>query len=272
MIELSQNSNFIKIFMIMTTSVYFSSETLQLSKLISESSHNPITTSSFTYDLLYSWLVSYVVFKMSNIIKKEFPSNIDILKYFVCFNLGAIGFALLGEVPCLHNIAIVPNFWNHLGECAKITIITFAIIIIILGLFQLKKTIEDKDCIQHFVPYLLFIFFYSIILLTLISGKAKGVTIHVHHAIFASILSYWFTDWNSQLSMLFHGILMGVIVEGINFYFIHELSLFLCDNSMKMKLTYMLPIWILWLFICIFIKFFSNKIYKENKKFYILSN
>ena len=36
----------------------------------------------------------------------------------------------------------------------------------------------------------------------------------------------WFTDWNNYPSMLCHGVMMGVVVEGIDFYGIGELSLF----------------------------------------------
>ena len=40
---------------------------------------------------------------------------------------------------------------------------------------------------------------------------------------------------------------MGVAVEGINFYGIGELSLFLCNNGSIMQLSYMIPICIIWL-------------------------
>lgn len=65
----------------------------------------------------------------------------------------------------------------------------------------------------------------------MITTNATNINIHVHHAICASLLSFWFTDWNAKSSMLFHAILMGIVVEGIDFYGIGELSLFLINTG-----------------------------------------
>ena len=66
-------------------------------------------------------------------------------------------------------------------------------------------------------------------------------------------------------------VLMGVVVEGINFYGIQELSLFLCNNSEKMKLSYMVPIWTIWIFISlILLKFFVKYKEETNTKYNLL--
>jgi hypothetical protein len=87
-------------------------------------------------------------------------------------------------------------------------------------------------------------------------GNAKDIHYHVHHAIFAGVLSLWFTDWNNQFEMSMNAILMGVVVEGINFYGVGELFLFLTDghvemsfyNSMFISLFYTVIIFILYTF------------------------
>ena len=251
MINLSRDKYWAIIYTILTTGVYFACETLQLSPLISEDSHYKTTVYTFSYDLLYSWFISYILIKTSNIIIDDYPSNTIIYQYTLAYYFGAIGFALLGEIPCLHDLVIVPHFWEHLKLCTKITILLFAIGIIILGIYQLKQAIKDKDLQKHFLPYVIFTSFYGIILGTLIGGKASNVNIHVHHAICASLLSLWFTDWNNKSSMMLHGMLMGVAIEGINFYGIGELSLFLCNNGSMMVLSYMIPIMIIWLMISV---------------------
>lgn len=63
------------------------------------------------------------------------------------------------------------------------------------------------------------------------------INIHVHHAICAGLLSFWFTDWTATSSMITHGILMGVVVEGIDFFGIGELSLFMLNNSSKIDIS-----------------------------------
>ena len=58
-----------------------------------------------------------------------------------------------------------------------------------------------------------------------------------NHAICAGFLSLWFTDWKYCKAEVMHGILMGVVVEGISFYGIGELSLFLVSHSDKVNFT-----------------------------------
>jgi len=267
MINISKNSYWNLIFAIMTTNVYLTSEVLQLSPWISSNSHNNPTVYTFGYNLLYSWLITFIVIKMSEIISEK-PPNIPL--YYFFYILGALGFALLGEVSFLKGLAIVPGFWKHLNGNAKLTIIVFAIFIIILGIIQLKQAIKDKDFCKHFLSYLLFIIFYGITLMTLIMGQAANLYIHVHHAICASLLSFWFTDWNSKSSMIFHAILMGVVVEGIDFYGIGELSLFLCNMGNIVQFAYALVIastfFILTVPVLLYFNCHKNYFIKKNNK------
>ena len=172
--------------------------------------------------------------KISNIRAPTFP---NIFMYSFCYLLGGLGFALLGEVPFLHNIAITPGFWGRLNGNAKITIIFGSLIFISLGIRQLYIAIKNKDICRHFCPYLLFLIFYGTTLFILIFSNTQMINIHVHHAICASLLSFWFTDWTAKSSMITHGLLMGVVVEGIDFYGIGELSLFLLNNSVKITIS-----------------------------------
>ena len=80
--------------------------------------------------------------------------------------------------------------------------------------------------------------------------------------------------------MLFHGMLMGVAVEGINFYGIGELSLFLCNNSSTMSIGYMIPIISGWSILSIILLYWITKSMKakselkhrkRNRKLYSVS-
>ena len=51
--------------------------------------------------------------------------------------------------------------------------------------------------------------------------------------------------------MIFTWNVNGLTVEGINFYGIGELSLFLCNNGTIMELLYMIPINIIYLIISV---------------------
>ena len=75
---------------------------------------------SYVYNLLYVWLLQFTILKMSNIVSPVFP---NVITYSIFYILGGLGFALLGEVPFLHDFAITPGFWGRLNGNAKITII-----------------------------------------------------------------------------------------------------------------------------------------------------
>ena len=81
MINLSRDKNWVAIFITLTTGVYFASETLQLSPWIAEDSHYKSTVYSFGYNLLYSWLVAYLLITTNDIIIKKYPSDRVILLY-----------------------------------------------------------------------------------------------------------------------------------------------------------------------------------------------
>ena len=214
-------------YLILLTSVYFSCEALQVSPLIKSSDHYNTTVSSFAYDLLFSWLISYFLLSQQKIATQNIPDNIF---YWIMAHIGGLGFALLGEVPFLSHLVITNTWWKGLDINAWITIIIFAVIIISIGI---KETIDS--CFDNtFKTNLRNIFIigvaYTVILILLYVGNSKYIHFHVHHAIFAGVLSTWFTKWDYKIEMAMHAIFMGIVVEGINFYGIGELALFLTNG------------------------------------------
>lgn len=211
-------------------STYLVSNALELSPYIKTNHHYEVTVFSYAYNLIYIQLVCYFLFTFGKIIKRHY---VDSFTYWLFSHLGAIGFALLGEVPSLENIVIVPGFWKHLNGEAWITIISFTVIIGYLAIQEMRVACLDRSL--NFIKILLVAFGYFIILGLLIATKAQYILFHVHHAIFAGVLSLWFTDWNYRLAEIMHAILIGVVVEGISFYGIGELSLFLTTNSQPVE-------------------------------------
>ena len=271
--NLSLDKYWTYLLIIFTTNTYLVSTCLQLSSWITPNSHFQVTNYSFTYNWLYSCLLIFVISKISQIQSPDYP-NVYLYQLFNI--LGGVGFALLGEISFLKNIAITPGFWGHLDENAKITIILFTIVFLVLGMCQALTACKNRDFWKHFIPYFMFIVFYGITLFTLIEGQANSLIIHVHHAICASLISFWFTDWSKTIYYLTHAILMGVVVEGIDFYGIGELSLFLCKNSPNfglrstINITFGFGIFSL-IFIAGFQHFWKIKIKKERSEINFLT-
>jgi hypothetical protein len=249
-------------YIILFTNAFFWSETLQSSSIIASSSHNDNTVSTFGCDLIIMWLVVYFLLNQQKIYLHNKP---DELLYWIFLHLGAIGFALLGEVPFLKNIVIVNNFWKHLNPSAWLVIFFIGGTIIGIGIKELIDSCKDKKFKFSLFNIALVASGYSYMLFILKIGNAKAIHYHVHHAIFAGVLSLWFTDWNNWFEMSMNAILMGVVVEGINFYGVGELFLFLTDGHVEMSFYNSMTISLLYtvLILLLFAFSYSINLYKN---------
>lgn len=215
-------------------SVYLNSETLKLSHLIAKSSYNDPTIGIYVYDLLLTILIVLPLIKMTQIKGRFFESAL----YFIFCNIGGLGFALLGEVPFLKNIVIVKNFWKNLYPGAIGTIIFFTGIIMFVIFREIKTALKYRTTCRPICNIFAFIGFYIGIFYMLAQGGATNIHWHIHHAICAGFLSLWFTNWGNRIEMCMHAVLMGVVVEGVNFFGINELYLFLSKDGTLVKYGY----------------------------------
>lgn len=231
-INLSSIKTLMGILNIIYSITYLWSEVLQSSPLISQGDHYKNTVISTVYDLLFVNILGFALIKYSNINLRE-----DLIKfrtfgvYMVSCILGAVIFGLMGEIPWLRHLEFIPGFWNHLDTKAKLTIIFLGLTTTILIMNEIMESIKVRKCRRIIGLLLGYVFMYSLVYLLLSSYNAKSINIHVHHAIFSSILTLCFVNWENTIELIMHGVLMGIMIEGINFYGIGELSLFLTNNT-----------------------------------------
>ena len=242
-------------YMTVIVSVYLSCEALQLSPFIAKPDHNSPTVSAYVYNLVYVWLTTFFLLKQQNITENNIP---DSLFYWCMSHIGGLGFAMLGEVPFLRNLVIVNNFWKDLTLNAWITIIIIGSIIIYIGVWEAVDSFIQGRFKKNLINILLIGVSYTYVLVLLHVNDAKYIHFHVHHAIFAGILSSWFATWKSWLEMGMHAILMGVVVEGIDFYGIGELSLFMTKGTTMMTFPAALSAASIYGAIIVFLYFISN--------------
>ena len=221
-------------YMIALTNCYLWSEALQSSNLITSDAHNNNTVTMFAYDLIITWLVTYFLLDLQSSYSHKIP---DSFVYWFFAHAGAIGFALLGEVSFLKNIAIVKDFWKHLTPAAWITILFFGSIILFVAFREVVDSVRRRTLKYSIFNISIIAAAYVYMLYILQTGGAQDIHYHIHHAIFAGVLSLWFTNWSNILEKILNAILMGIVVEGINFYGVGELFLFLTKNSIQMKYT-----------------------------------
>ena len=98
---------------------------------------------------------------------------------------------------------------------------------------------------------------YFFILYLLMHGGAQGIHYHVHHAIFSGVLSMWFTLWKNPVELIMHGVLMGICIEGINFYQLQEFYLFLTNTTPQMTFKSALSINLVYLIVSLVMNIYS---------------
>lgn len=218
------------------TSVYLTSETLQSSSLISKSSHSNNTVFSYAYDLLFVWLITYVLTNQQLISRVNSQQTSNTLLYFIASHLGAIAFALCGELTMFKDFAITPQFWKHLNPPEAITLCVVLLLIIGIAIKEYMDVRNDKAQFRRNILNLILVTCgYFFILYLLIQGGAGGIHYHVHHAIFSGVLSMWFTLWKNPIELIMHAILLGICIEGINFYQLGEFYIFLVKQTPPMN-------------------------------------
>ena len=218
------------------TSVYLWCEVLQLSRLIKSSDHQPINITNYAYDLLFVWMISYTLIQLADIDINLSITRCGILTYTILAHIGGLGFALLGEIPGL-NIVITKDWWRYLTIADIVAIAIIGIPIVALMIRECLDSIKRKQFKRQILQMLAVAMAYSGILALLIINKATSLHFHVHHAIFAGVLSLWFVEWERTSTMVVHALMMGVVTEGINFFGVGELFLFLCKGSPAITLT-----------------------------------
>ncbi len=219
-------------FMLFYNLTYLWSSVLELSPMVSTDSHIKSTPAVFAYDFLFINMLCYGLFVFSDVnVKKELLNYKRLFLYGAFCLVGGVGFALLGEVPYLKHFSIVPGFWKHLDFKAKITIVFFTCVIVGLILKEGVDSIKKRLFKHELVRVLEFVWLYGTVLFYLTYFGASSVQYHLHHAILATFLSLFFLNWENIIEMLMHAVLMGVLVEGIDFYGIGELYLFMTKTG-----------------------------------------
>lgn len=229
-------------------SVYFLSQLVQMSPLISTNSHNVVNLGTVVYGGLYVLLLSLALYQIAHIPEHPISTHYQQI-YVLTSHSSAIIFALLGEIPFLQGFALTPGCWGRLPLLGKITIGLAALLILLLCLYQLKRSWKRKQLCREFYPWCMIVCVWAAVWVALVTQEAK-YTLHVHHALFAGLFASWFWDFSTVFDVVMNAIFMGVVVEGIDFYGISELHLFIIHYGSSVS---MLGIFITWALVLIFL-------------------
>ena len=168
-------------------------------KYVRHSEHNNIDIYNIIYGLGVSWLVIYAIIKMSK------APHISALWTISC-HAGVVVFALLNQINT-----------HHTSPPAIVIITLITLITIWAGVKQIREVCRVHEWTTKAHALVMFCGLYGIFLTMTIF---KGVHFHFNmlHAIAATLLSVFFTDWRTNADTVVHGFLMGVTVDGIAYY------------------------------------------------------
>mgnify|MGYP000849081920 CR=1 FL=1 len=220
-------------------SVYFASQTLQMSPLIKSASHQQATPFSLVYDALYAVLI---VLGLHQLNPPNKMSRWQQMRYTCSCHCGAIIFALAGEIPFLSTFALTPGFWKRLPWEGKIVISIVAAMLLLLVVVQCIRAVKKKNCQRQVFPIVTLVIIWGA-LWTLLYEEEIKYSIHVHHALFAGLFACFFNDFTTNMDVILNAILIGIVIEGIDFYGIAELTLFIIRSTDQIELVGVLCTW-----------------------------
>lgn len=239
-----KNHNFILFLQFIYLNTYFFSQTLQLSPFIKNYNHRKITNYTYAYDLTIVMMLSYSVNCLSefyrnfnrkrlndfNFVFKNSITKLDLFIYAFLNWISAFIFAILGEIPFLQTFTISGDFYKHLTVKELAVFAVIGLPIIFYTLRDIYRLIRLRECSRTLFLYFPILILFGFNYLTLFLYKAKNIHYHIHHAIFAGLMAIINNNWSDRSTFVFHAVYMGVLVEGISFYGLEELYIFMVDD------------------------------------------
>lgn len=182
--------------------------------LICQDFHHITNFNKFIQNLVFTWFIFYVLMRdiIGTII---FP-----FWYWIVSHLAILIFSLLGEVKSLQFSLDTDRHWNmtQLGVIVSTTL--FLVLILCRQMYY--QTVKYS--------MLLKILLINILIELLFVATTKPITYHLHHLFIGSTLSLCFTDFKSKFSLFVHAIMIGITIQGINFFDIFGLIIYSTVN------------------------------------------
>jgi len=157
-------------------------------------------------------VVSSLLYNIS--FEVSYPFN---LKYWAVSHISAIGFSLLNNIPIFQFSIASGNKYK------PEVILIVAIVSIIIFILILRQACREKGLRYGFLASISIIYLFVFLMFKTVSSS---ITFHLHHALCSGFLSIFFTDFSSSINLYTHAIMMGITIQGINFYTLKEIFLF----------------------------------------------
>lgn len=189
-------------------------------------------------------------------------------KYWLVSHLSAYIYTYLGKFK-IFQFSIDTNT-NY--DFSKIVILSILCIILLIGItFNIVyKKIKYTNIINYICCYSTLFLLHRCI--------SNNIIYHFHHSLVCIFLSYFFSDWSiednlwsSKINFYIHSILLGIIIQGLNFFYLDEFSMFYISNQLFPQVFELFKIYIVFfiLLVIVFIKpyyLYKNQSTNDNEE------
>lgn len=170
------------------------------------------TFETFVYNYVWTLLIVYMLSR--EVVERSKPT----FGYWLIAHLSCLLFALLGE----HSWDFDSGLLQQLDLYGQIIFCC-----ILLGcILLICKRSPRLDVL--FGVFTLYTF-----ILCLMLTQTNDVVYHINYVVVSAVLSLFFCDWRSRADMLLHGLLMGCVVQGLNFYHVNMITVFKMDERVE---------------------------------------
>lgn len=192
--------------------------------VINRGHHHRMTVAAVAYGLLQTLVVVYALARLAGARVRRGD-----WVWVLGTHVGSVGFALLGEVPFLTNIVITPGWLGRLSPPAVVVTVLITVLVVAVGVRQTRESVRLHRCSKKCGALTAGVLAYAVVY-AIIVADGTSAHFHIHHAIFAGFLSLYFGDLVTWVDRLTHGVLIGVVAEGICFYGSTEYDLFIIHD------------------------------------------
>lgn len=175
--------------------------------------HNITNFNKFIQNLVFTWIISYCL--MNKVMKTTFP-----FWYWIVAHFSILIFSLLGEVKELEFSIDSNENW----DTTQISIVVFT------GLSLISLIIRQIYVKAVRYKLLIIILLFNLFIYILFLANHKPIIYHLHHSFLCCFMSLFFSDFKSNFSLFCHAIMIGIMIQGINFFDIFGLIIFNTKN------------------------------------------
>ena len=174
-------------------------------------------------------------------------------KYWIMSHLSALVYTYIGKFEMFQ--FSIDSYTKY--DMSKIIILTIVGTILLIGIIKnlIHKKIQYKYIINYVICYLILFLLHIFI--------SNDIIYHFHHSLVCIFVSYFFSDWSSIFNYFIHSILLGIIVQGLNFYYLNEFSMFYISNELYPKVYELLQIYAI--LGIVYIVIFLIKLYNKKR-------